>query len=269
MTKTLGAVTRTRSVLGRWGVLIVAVVIWEIATRAAGSVFFPPPTQIAAQAARMWLSGPASQLWLGDMVFRDVLPSLTRIFGSWLFVAVVGVAAGIVLGRSPIAMQYVGPVLDFARSLPSPALVPVFLVLFSIGTSLQVATIIFGTVFTVLLNTVDGARSVDAVQTDTAEVFRVRRMEWLLGVVLPAAGPKIFAGLRISLAHALILMVVSEMIGATNGIGYQLVYAQRQFDFPGLWASMVLLGVLGYLLNALLLGVQQRALRWQPTQSFE
>lgn len=258
---------RVQAALQRWGVLVVAAIIWEVATRAAGSIFFPPPTQIAAQAGQMWLSGPASQLWLSDMVFRDVLPSLERIIGSWLAVAVVGIAAGIALGRSRTAMQYVGPLLDFARSLPSPALVPVFLVLFSIGTSLQVATIIFGTVFTVLLNTVEGARSVDPVKQHTAESFRIRRSDWLLRVVLPAAGPKIFAGLRISLAHALILMVVSEMVGATNGIGYQLVYAQRQFDFPGLWASMVLLGVLGYVLNTLLLSVERRALRWQPTQA--
>ncbi len=258
---------RLQGFVQRWGVLIVAVLLWEAGTRAAGNLYFPPPSRIAEHACSIWFTGPASQLYLTDTVYQDVLPSLGRIFTAWLIVMAVGIPAGLVLGRSRTAMHYVGPLFDFCRSLPSPALVPVFLVLFSIGTSLQLATIMFGTIFTVLLNSVDGARSVDSVKLQTAESFRISRSDRFLRIVLPAAGPKIFAGLRISLAHALILMVVSEMVGATNGIGYQLVYAQRQFDFPGLWAGMVLLGVLGYALNSLLLGVERRALRWQPSHS--
>jgi ABC-type nitrate/sulfonate/bicarbonate transport system permease component len=85
--------------------------------------------------------------------------------------------------------------------------------------------------------------------------------------VLPAALPKIFAGLRLSLSIAVILMVISEMVGVTNGIGYQLIYAQSQFDITILWAWMVLLGILGYGLNLALLAVERRALRWQPTRA--
>lgn len=255
--------TLLRNFLGKWGLLLIAVVLWELATRAASNVYFLPPTQIVAHGWEIWLTGPASRLWLTDAVFRDVLPSLGRLFGGWLISGVIGVVVGIALGRSRKATEYVGPLLDFCRSLPTPALVPLFLVLFSLGTPMQLATIIFGTVFTVVLNTADGAASVDAVKQHTAAAFRIRRWDWWTRIVLPAAAPKIFAGLRVSLSQALILMVVSEMVGASTGLGFQLIYAQQQFEFPDLWAGIVLLALLGYLLNTGLLAVQRRALSWQ------
>lgn len=89
----------------------------------------------------------------------------------------------------------------------------------------------------------------------------------MFGVVLPAAMPKIFAGLRVSLSLALVLMVVSELVGSTNGIGYQLVNSQQQFDLPGMWTGIVLLGVLGYALNTVLLAVERKVLNWQPSQT--
>jgi ABC-type nitrate/sulfonate/bicarbonate transport system permease component len=85
-------------------------------------------------------------------------------------------------------------------------------------------------------------------------------------VVLPAALPKIFAGLRLSLAISVILMVVSEMVGVASGIGYQLSYAQSQFDATAMWVWIVLLGIIGYGLNVALLAVERWALRWQPTR---
>jgi ABC-type nitrate/sulfonate/bicarbonate transport system permease component len=93
--------------------------------------------------------------------------------------------------------------------------------------------------------------------------FRLRRTDWWLRVVLPAAAPKVFAGLRVSLSLALILMVISELIGATNGLGFQLALAQRRFDFLTMWTVVVLLGVLGYAFNSGLLAVESRVLRRQ------
>jgi ABC-type nitrate/sulfonate/bicarbonate transport system permease component len=161
-------------------------------------------------------------------------------------------------------MDYCGPLLAFVRAVPVPVLVPVFITLLGIGAPMQVSVIVFGVLWPILLNCVDGVRSVDQTKVDTARAFRVSRVQWILGVVLPAALPKIFAGLRVSLSLGLVLMVVSELVGATNGIGYQLIFSQHQFDFPTMWAGIVLLGVLGYVLNSLLLAAQRRVLTWQP-----
>lgn len=257
---------RVLGFLRAWSVFLGAVAAWEMATRVAGNTFFPPPVTILARAAELWLSGPASRLFLTDSVFNDVLPSLIRVLAGWSIAALLGIGLGTLLGLSSTGMDYGGALFAFMRAIPPPTLIPVFLVLFGIGTGMQLTTIVFGALWPNLLNTVDGVRSVDAVQRETARSFRTPPHYWIAGVVLPAALPKIFAGLRLSLSIALILMVVSEMVGATNGIGYQLIFAQQGFDFPVMWSWIVLLGALGYGLNTALLGVERRVLGWQPAR---
>ncbi|RZQ65331.1 ABC transporter permease [Amycolatopsis suaedae] len=256
--------TKLRGLAKSWAVFAVAVVVWEVATRLAGSVYFPPPTAILGAAGDMWLGGPAHQLGLSDMVFDDVLPSLGRLLAGWLLAALIGVAVGTAVGRSRYGADYLGPVFAFLRSVPPIMLIPFFLVIFGINATEQLAAIVFSALWPILLNTIDGVRSVDPVKTDTARSFRTPRALWIGMVVLPAALPKIFAGLRVSLSLALVLMVISELIGATNGIGYQLINDQRLYEFPRMWAGIVLLGVLGYALNRLLLAVEERVLGWQP-----
>ncbi|WP_425266983.1 ABC transporter permease [Amycolatopsis circi] len=248
----------------KWLLFVILVVLWEIATRLSESVFFPPPSKIAAAAAKLWFSGPASHLFLGDPVFDHILPSLGRLLGGWLLAVVLGVALGVALGRSRTGMDYVGPLFAFFRAIPPPALVPVFIILFGIGPGMQTATIIFSSLWPVLMNTVDGVRSVDKVKVETARAFRTPKRYWIGLVVLPSALPKIFAGLRVSLSIALILMAISELVGALNGIGYALLAAQRSYDFDQMWAWIVLLGILGYGFNAALLGIERRVLGWQP-----
>ncbi|MFC6094055.1 ABC transporter permease [Saccharothrix lopnurensis] len=250
----------------RWAVFAGLVVVWELLTWLADDTFFPRPTEIATAAHALWLSGPVEDLFLTETVFEHVLPSIARLLGGWAIAAVIGVALGVALGRSSAAMQFAGPLLTFMRSIPPPTLVPVFLLLFTAGTQMQLATIVFGVLWPILLNSIDGARSVDATKFDTSAVFRIPKPQWVLGVVLPAASPKIFAGLRVSLSLALVLMVVSELVGTDNGIGSQLLLAQRSFEFPDMWAGIILLGFLGYAFNTVLLSFEARALAWQPRQ---
>jgi ABC-type nitrate/sulfonate/bicarbonate transport system permease component len=250
------------SFLARWAVLAGLVALWEYATMRADDPYFPQPSVIAEVIRDRWLSGPASQLYLSDNVGRDIVPSLTRVLGGWGIAAVIGITLGIVIGRSAWLHDYVAPVLHFLRAVPPPALLPVFIVLIGLDSSMQLSLIVFGVVWPILLNAVDGARAVPLTQVETARVFRVSRIRWLLGVVLPSASPKIFAGLRISLSLSLILMVISEQVGSSFGLGRTLVDAQRDFSLRGMWAVIVVLGVLGYLLNAGLLAVERRVLRW-------
>lgn len=239
--------------LQRWLVFLGVLVIWQIVATRVADTFFPPPLQIASAAGRLWFS---------PLLYTDVLPSLIRLLGAWAVASLLGVAIGIGLGRSKVVADYFEFVFTFLRTLPPPLLVPVFMVVFGISTEMEVATIVFGVIWPVLLNTMDGARSVDVVKADTARVFRLSRRRWVLGVVLPAASPKIFAGLRVALAISLILMVISELVGSTSGIGYQLVTAQGQVDLPAMWAWIALISVLGYVLNRLLLLVEHRVLAW-------
>ncbi len=251
----------------RWAVFAVAVALWELTARAGASPFFPPPSRIAGALWGTWFDGPPTRLWLSDLAVANLLPGIGRMLLGWAIAAVCGVAAGLVLGRSGTALQYLSPLFAFARALPPPLLVPLFLVLFDLGTPMQLATIVVGVIWPVLLSSIDGAASVHPVQVETARVLQLRRTDWWLRVVLPAAAPKVLAGLRVSLSLALILMVISELVGATNGLGFQLALAQRRFDFLTMWAVVVLLGVLGYAFNSGLVAVESRVLHWQQRGS--
>ncbi|RJO70812.1 ABC transporter permease [Nocardia panacis] len=255
-----------RAALWRWVVLVAGLGVWQVWALAARSPFFPPPDRIAARMYRMWFSGPVSHLFLTSGALGNIVPSLLRIGLGFGLAAVVGIAAGIAVGRSPVAAGYLEPILRFCRALPVVALVPVFLVLFRIGTQMEVAAIAFGSVWPVLINTAAGAAAVDPVQVQTARVFRLSRRERLTALVIPASLPKIFAGLRIGMSIALIMMVISELVGATDGIGYQLNDASTSFDLPSLWAAIALLGILGYLLNGLLLVLERRLLVWEASR---
>lgn len=251
----------------RWVVFVAAILVWQLATAAADHPFFPTPWQIAQECRTLWFTTGSGGFGLANAVFDDILPSLGHVLAGWAIAVVLGISIGAALGRTRTGMQYVGPLFAFLRTLPSPALLPVFILLFGLNTSMGLALIAFGSIWPILLNTVDGVRSVDPVQTDTARSFRTPRVQWITMVVLPSALPKIFAGLRLSLSIAIILMVISEMVGVTNGIGYQLIYAKSQYDITIMWAWMVLLGVIGYGLNLALLAAEGRALRWHPTRA--
>src|SRR5579875_3816999 len=239
--------------LWRWGVLAGGVALWQLWTTARHSAFFPAPSAIVAQMYHLWFSGPASHLFLSRDAMANLLPSLGRVLVGLAIATAIGVPLGIALGRSPVVTDYLNPLLQFARALPVVTMAPVFIVLFKIGTQMEVATIVFCTVWPILLNTIDGASSVDAVQLDTARLFRL---------IVPAAMPKTFTGFRLSLSLSLILMIFSELVGSSNGIGYEMLNASNSFNMTMLWSTIVLLGILGYLLNALLGGAERRLLSW-------
>jgi ABC-type nitrate/sulfonate/bicarbonate transport system permease component len=241
----------------RVSVLIGLIVAWQlIAIGVDDRVSWPAFSDVAARFWDTWVTEP-------DAWTRSLVPSLARLLAGWLGAVLIGVALGTALGLSARARDYVDPVIGFLRSIPPPALLPLFIVLLGIGDAMKVTMITFGVVWPILLNTVDGVASVDSLHRETARVYRIPFRDELRHILLPAAAPKIFAGLRISLSIAVILMVISEMVATVNGVGFELVQAQRSFRSLDVWATIVLLGVIGYALNAVLAVVEGRVLGWQ------
>lgn len=248
-----------RHALLRWSVLAIAVVVWQFVARAHGSVYFPPPAEIVRHARDMWFSGPVGRLFLTEDAVAHILPSLGRMATGFALAAVAGIALGVAVGRSRRAYALCNPVLQFARAVPPPALVPVFVVIFDFGTPMQIASIVFSAVWPVLINTAEGARDTDPLRLEVAAVLRLTPAERFRFLILPSALPRIFAGLRLSLSLSLILMVFSELLpGTANGIGFTLTDAQSRSDLLTVWAALALLGALGYLLNTGLLAVERR-----------
>ncbi len=247
---------RAGAVALRLSVLIGLVVAWQlIAAVVDDPVSWPAFSDVTSRFWDTWVTDPDS--WT-----RSLVPSLARLLAGWLGAVVIGVVLGTALGLSARARDYVGPIIHFLRSIPPPALLPLFIVLLGIGDAMKVTMIAFGVVWPILLNTADGVGSVEPLHRDTGRVYHVGARDRLLRIILPGAAPMIFAGLRVSLSIAVILMVVSEMIATVNGVGFELLQAQRTFRSLDVWATIVLLGVIGYGLNALLTAVERPILRW-------
>jgi ABC-type nitrate/sulfonate/bicarbonate transport system permease component len=229
------------------------VALWWWTSRDSTSYLFPPLAEIVESLRDDWLHG---------RVGSDLWPSLRRFGLGYLIAATVGIAAGTLIGLVPRLRRITQPLTEFVRSIPSPLLFPVALVLFGIGDGSKVALIALGSVWPVLLNTVDGVRGVDSQVLDVARTFRLDARMRVTKVILPAASPKIAAGLRIGLSVALLLMVVSEMRGGTNGLGFQIRSDQRSFDTASSYAGVIVIGMIGLVVNLAFVVVERRVMRW-------
>jgi ABC-type nitrate/sulfonate/bicarbonate transport system permease component len=203
-----------------FGLPIVLLIVWGVWGTLAPARFFPSPVRIVEAFVTTWI-GPT---W-----WSDVMPSLGRLALGIVLSIVVGVVAGTLIGLVRWLRELLEPLLEFFRAVPPPVLIPVFSVLLGPTDSMRVTVIVVGAVWPVLLNTIDGVRATDAVMTETARSFALTRAERLRYLVLPAASPRIMAGVRQSLSIALILMVISEMFATSSGLGYQIVYFQRNY----------------------------------------
>ena len=256
--------TRVRGA-ARWlGGLVISAVVpaiilvaWWLASADSTSPFFPPLSSIVENFRETWLS---------DHVRSDVVPSLRRMAAGYLLAVVAGVAFGVLLGRVRTLDRAFQPTIQFLRAIPATGLVPIAIVLLGIGDAPKIWLICFVCVFPILLNTIDGVRASEPVLLDVARSFALTARQRVLLIEVPTAAPRIFAGMRISLAIAFIMMVVSEMVGATNGIGYVTLNAQQSFQVPLMWSGMLLLGILGAALNALFVIIERRILRWHYRQ---
>ncbi|GAB6903314.1 ABC transporter permease [Kineosporia succinea] len=236
----------------------VLVGLWWVLTAGSTNFFWPPLSTVLRA---------FPDTWFGERIGTDVLPSVARLTAGYLAAVVLGVAAGVAIGRIKTLRALTEPTLEFFRAIPPPVLVPV-IALFAgyTGDLSKIITIALGCLWPVLLNTVEGVRAVDEVLLDTARSYRFRRRSRLRHVILPAASPQIAAGARQALSIAVILMVISELFGASHGLGASVVQFQRGFAVPQMWTGIIVLGLLGVALSVIFRIVEHRALGWYRGQ---
>ncbi|MFI8528641.1 ABC transporter permease [Streptomyces aquilus] len=232
---------------------VLLVGVWWLASDGSTNVFWPPLRTILKT---------FPDVWTADRLRDDVLPSLLRLTAGYACAAVVGVAIGTVIGSYRRVRAFCEPVLEFLRAVPPPVLVPVIMLFAGIGDTMKIAVIASGCVWPILLNTVEGVRAVDPVMAETARSYGITGVARLKDVVLRSASPQIFAGLRQALSIGIILMVISEMFAASNGIGFTVVQFQRSFAIPDMWTGILVLGLLGFLLSVVFQVVERRVLGW-------
>ena len=244
---------RSRLVRGLLGIVVFAalLLVWQVA--AEGSFQVPTASEVVERA---WQDWPSAE-------FRaDVAESLKRLAAGFAIGAGLGVVVGLLMGSWPAVRRGLDPLVELTRATPPIAFVPALVVLLDYGDRMQITVIAFGVCFPVLVNTVDGVRAVSPETRDTASMLHVGGAERVFRINLPYALPSIFAGLRIAVSVALVMVVISEFTGTGGGLGRDILEKQGQLDVTGVWAGILFLGLLGFVLNRLFLIVERRALAW-------
>lgn len=242
-----------RRLLLALGLPVLLVAGWWIASAGSTDFYRPPLSRILAA---------FRDTWLGPRLVDDVLPSILRIAVGYTAALLLGVALGVAIGRSRTLGTVTEPVLEFLRAIPPPVLVPILMLVAGIDDLMKVLVIVSGCVWPILLNTVQGVRSVDEVLADTCRSYRIGGLTRLRHLVLRSASPQIVTGARQALSIGIILMVISEMFAASSGLGFTIVQFQRGFAIPEMWSGVLLLGLLGFGLSVLFRFAERRVLGW-------
>lgn len=235
------------------GTIAALIAIWQWAALAHPAVYLPPIQRVADGYIR---------LWHGDLLFSALVPSLYRLLAGFAAAVAIGTVAGIVLGSLRGLEPWVRPTLEYLRFIPAVAILPASLLLFGPTDQMRIFVIAFGSVFPVLLAATDGARRVDPTFIDVARVTGLSTVERLGRVVLPAAMPSVFSGVRVALSIALVMMVISELIAADDGLGFYILRNQRLFQTANVYAGVLTIGTIGLTLTLSLLTIEKRVLAW-------
>ncbi|MFX0044336.1 MAG: ABC transporter permease [Candidatus Hermodarchaeota archaeon] len=240
----------------RWTLAgLILVLLWVIIA------FFSRSTIIEVIEAFIILSTEGDS---GGFVLADHAAQSLFIVTVGFFVAVItAVPLGIAIGRYSIADSVLGPVVEATRPIPPIAWIPLSLLIFTSLLSAQVFIIWIGAFFPILINTTTGVKRTEPVHIDVAKTFGASESRILTSVVIPSAAPEMFAGMRIGFGIGWMCLVAAEMIGSNKGLGY-LIWTMQQVGWTGaVIASMLVIGLIGFLVSYLLLMVERRLLRWR------
>lgn len=243
-----------------WMVFIGLVLFWEGAARwhAPLQFYIPPVSQIIASLAKVLASGE---------VAGHVSTTLTRFVSGYLIAALIAVTFGVILGFFPFVYSLLETLIEFLRPMPSVAIIPVAILFLGIGDAMIIAVTVYASMWPILINTIDGVRNIDPLLVQTGKTFGLGRWRLLKRVILPGASPYIVTGLRISLAITLILVTTAEMIAGGKGLGFFILDEERSLRNSNMYAGIILVSLLGYLLNRLFLLLEARVLRWRKGMS--
>lgn len=245
--------------LSRYGLLILFAVLWQIAPALGWTnpAVLPPLDQILRA---LW-NGVTGGTFAGDIAI-----SLQRAGIAFAAAVGLGIPLGLFMGQMRLVERSLDPILQLFRQTSALALYPVFILLLGLGETSKVFVIFWATLFPILLATIGGVKQVDPKLLEMARVYGAKPLTVFRRVVLPAALPQIFVGLRLSATTSLLLLIAAEMIGANSGVGFQVMNAQYNFQIPLMFAAILLLALLGLSANFFLETLQARLCRWSKVK---
>ncbi|WP_240506423.1 ABC transporter permease [Thermoactinospora rubra] len=238
--------------------IVLLAAVWETLPRlgAVNPVFLPPLTEVLTAWYDLLRTGQ-----LLDHTQASLLRSLT---GFALAIAT-AIPLGLLIGWYRPLAGFLNPVLELFRNTAALALLPVFVLILGLGETSKVAIILYACSWPILLNTIAGVRNVDPLLVKSARSMGLNAARLFQKVILPAAVPTVFTGIRLAGAYSILVLIAAEMVGAKAGLGYLINYAQLNFRVTDMYAAIITISVLGLLFNLSLVRLERRFSTWRTT----
>ena len=236
----------------------VLLAVWETLPRLnlVDATFLPPLSQVL----RAWWDLAAS-----GQLAEHVEASLIRSLSGFGLAIAVAVPLGLFIGwYRPVAVL-LNPLLELFRNTAALALLPVFVLILGLGETSKIAIVLYGCAWPILLNTISGLRTVDPLLLKAARSLGLGPLRLFQKVVLPAAVPTIFTGIRLAGAYSILILIAAELVGAKAGLGYLITYAQYNFDVPTMYAGIITISAIGLVINQLMVVLERRFSTWRTS----
>lgn len=237
--------------------IVACLALWEIAPRVGlvEPAFLPSLSEVLVTGAELLENG---------QLLAHIRASLSRSLVGFALAIVYAVPLGLAIGHYRRFAVVVSPLLEAMRNTAALALLPVFILLLGIGEASKIALVVYSCSFPILLNTIAGVKNVDPLLIKSARTLGLSSFQLFRKVILPAAVPTIFVGIRLAGAYSLLVLVAAEMIGAKAGLGYLIIYAQYNFQIPNMYVGILALTAIGLTFNQSLQRIERHFTRWKP-----
>jgi ABC-type nitrate/sulfonate/bicarbonate transport system permease component len=241
--------------------IAIALAAWEAASRSGlwSPLLFPSLGRIGQELA-LFFSKPE--------MLGEILVSLERALGGFALAAVAGILVGILMGRSRFVGELLDPLFSGTYAVPKLALFPIFIFVFGIGSLSKVVLVFLECLYPIVVMTYAGARDVNRALLWSAQNMGASRAAILRRVVIPATTPFIFAGFRVAVPVAMIVVVITEMVASADGLGYQVIYAMSSLRTDRMLAVVVVIAALGYLLDKAVVLARDRLIYWEKLDTY-
>ncbi len=236
---------------------------WHLAVKAGMTRLIPSPADVAEYMVDFAVGG----IWddaFSATLHLHLLASASRVYGGFLLAAAVAVPLGLLIGRIALVRQLLDPFLQLMRPIPVTAWLPLSMILFGLGPKSAFFLVFLGAFYPILLNTVFGVKNVEPRLFEAASMLGCRGNAQFFRVVLPAALPSIFTGLRLGLGLAWFVIVVGEMTGVPQGLGAVIMDGRTLSRTELVICGMIVIGIAGFVSDRVVVMLMNRALRWSP-----
>jgi NitT/TauT family transport system permease protein len=254
---------RARAIVLGAGFPLALIVLWHAAVVSSGTKLVPTPYMVAVMIRYFSFGGVYDDAFSGT-ILTHLLASMQRVYGGFLLAAAAGIPLGLAIGKVPLFRQLLDPTLSLLRPIPVTAWLPLSMVFFGLGPRSAVFLVFLGAFYPILLNTIFGVRSVDPRLFEAANMLGCDGASLFRKIILPAALPSIFTGLRLGHGFAWILIVVGEMTGVPTGLGSVIMDGRTLSRADLVITGMIIIGVAGFLCDRIIVAINNRVLRWSP-----